>query len=58
MSLFEPQAKQAWDCLFFEAYEHAKFEYTYRGGICCKELTPAEIRKAIEHAAAAAGGER
>ena len=41
-----------------EAYEHAKFENTYRCGICYKELTPAEIRKAIENATAAAERER
>ena len=41
-----------------EAYEHAKFEYTYRCGICHKDLTPPEVRTAIEHATAAAGRER
>ena len=41
-----------------EAYERAKFEYTYRCGICHKELTPPEVRTAIEHATAAARRER
>jgi hypothetical protein len=41
-----------------EAYKHAKFEHTYRCGICYKELTPPEIRTAIEHATTAAGREQ